>query len=256
MSDFILSQQSEPQFLLNLWASKMIQPGHISVRSRCQQVPPYVCFGGVVELCNRLWLVVRPRNERKGSVVMRRWNVPNIYHTHARTYTHTHTHAYTLFHARTHTHTHYRITTRKSTYLLIFKSRFDFVSQSITAKICVSENVAKHTFANPNLKHFLYFFTLSAWKVCHVESVEKFKTPAWLCYRLQERTKSETKKFVDSTTNLCSNRNISCQMSLISSFVIVLSLFQSVCLFVGRSVCLQLENVRALKIRNCLVLSD
>ena len=49
----------------------MIQSGHISIRSKSESArSPYVRFGGVVELCSQLGLVVavRRRDKQKGSI--------------------------------------------------------------------------------------------------------------------------------------------------------------------------------------------
>ena len=177
-----------------------------------------------------------------------------ITHTHARTHIRIHTHAHTRTHTRTHTHT---IESQQESQPTSSSSNpASILSHSRLLQRSVCQRMSRSTLLQTQTSNTFFIFLLFLRGKCVTWNLLKSSKLQLDCYRLQERTKSETKKFVDSTTNLCSNRNISCQMSLISSFVIVLSLFQSVCLFVGRSVCLQLENVRALKIRNCLVLSD
>ena len=48
---FILSQRTEPGILLSLWASRMIQAGQLSARTRSVSARcPFVRFGGLVDL--------------------------------------------------------------------------------------------------------------------------------------------------------------------------------------------------------------
>ena len=55
-----VNKSNEPDILLSLWPSKRIQSGQISVHTKSVSAhsSPYVHFGGVVELCSQLWLVV------------------------------------------------------------------------------------------------------------------------------------------------------------------------------------------------------